>query len=591
MFTNARKKDESYRYEKAVADAICHEMPISFGDSESIILSRISDEKNKRIIATFQELYQTPTSQPTNKQIADEIHGSLVNSGYSAPDADKEANAIEDLLGRKRQPNISLVADGIKYLTVDVVKPTYLHLVSNEESPVAYDSLLNLCRTSTDDHLDDNRDTIVRLLNSTHSVVKHGSKTLICEQVKDHKGNVGFEFSSEPQKRAFYANLNISHMVEDKIKKANCFDLWMKDHDRNTYQGVVFDPSNRAGAHYLNMWSGFTAEAIEGDDRLDNIMWHLRNVVCNGDDDHFYYLLAWMAHTIQKPHEKTGVCVVLKSEARGTGKSTVSKLMEKMLGFNSMRVQDTKHLLGSFNSHLANKLFITVEESFWSGSNKDAGKFRTLITESTITIEAKGKDAVEVDSFHRFLLCTNNDWAVPQTRDERRFFVLEVSEEYAQNKEYFTKLHKDIDSPEAIGQLFNFLSNYDLTPYDLHKAPRTEAVQQQVMESLPNHANWFIGVLEEGSLGDGGITYQLDKANKIPKRTFFNSYIDYCDKMSAVGYDRLSETGLGTYLMKKLGVVSNGGRISISKDDRPMGYMTKPLEEMEQIFKDYYEYR
>ncbi|MFA0143749.1 primase-helicase family protein, partial [Vibrio kanaloae] len=148
-----------------------------------------------------------------------------------------------------------------------------------------------------------------------------------------------------------------------------------------------------------------------------------------------------------------------------------------------MRIQDSKHLLGSFNSHLANKLFVTIEEAFWSGSNKDAGKFRTLITDNTMTIEAKGKDAIEVDSYHRYLMCTNNDWAVPAHQQERRFFVLEVSDCKKQDNEYFRALHNDIDSPEAIGQFFNFLKRYEISTYNLHKAPMTDALQADLLQS------------------------------------------------------------------------------------------------------------
>lgn len=588
MAKTARKNDESYRLEKALTDAICHEMPISYGDAESIDLSLINDDKSKLVISTFKELYQSPTSQPNNKQIADEIHAQMVDSGYSATDADKEADAIENLSGRKREPNISLVADAIKQFTTDTTKATYLHLVSDQESPVAYDSLLELCRKADGEALSEIKPSIVGLFNSSHSVVLHGSKTLICERVTDHKDNVGYVFSAVPQKRSFYANLNFPHLQDDKIKTANCFDLWMKDHDRKTFHGVVFDPSERAGNRFLNMWSGFAVDAVEGDDKLDGIMWHLRNIICCGDDEHFKYLLAWMAHIVQKPEEKSGVCLVLKSEARGTGKSTVSRVIEALLGQHAMTVQDGKHLLGAFNSHLANKLFVTIEEAFWSGSAKDAGKLRTLITESTVTIEAKGKDAIEVDSYHRFMMCTNNDWAVPQTQDERRFFVLEVSEEKAKDKSYFAPLNDDIKSPEVMGQLFNFLKEFDITQCDLRKAPKTTATQQQIMESLPSEAIWLKALLEDGSLIDGNTSYDLEGSQTIPKVGFFDSYIQYCEKMSVPGYDRCKPNKLGIYLKKVVGLI-DGGKQSVN-GTRLNCYRTKPLEEMEQLFNEHYEY-
>ncbi|EKO5171197.1 hypothetical protein P0I94_003477 [Vibrio vulnificus] len=438
--------------------------------------------------------------------------------------------------------------------------------------------------------IDHSKPEVVEAFNRTHSIVQQGGKTWVCERETDHKGNTGYIFSAVPQKRQLYANLNYFYKGDkNQTKTANCFDLWVKDAKRNTYLGVVFDPTNKADSRFLNMWRGFDVEAVAGDDKLDRIMWHLLHVICNGNQDHFYYLLAWMAQIIQKPERKSGVCVVLKSEARGTGKSTVSVLMEKLLGQYAMRIQDSKHLLGAFNSHLANKLFVTIEEAFWSGSPKDAGKFRTLITDSTMTIEAKGKDAIEVDSYHRFLMCTNNEWAVPAHQQERRFFVLEVSDCKQQNKEYFRELYADIEESETIGQLFNFLQHYDISPFNLHKAPMTEALQVQIMESLPSEAEWFRTVLDEGALLDGNMSYPLEKSQTIPKRSFHNSYIAFCDDMR-VNYGRKSPKALGKYLKQTLGVVSDGGKVA-HDDDRLNCYRTKSLEEMKSIFEQHYQYQ
>ncbi|EHD1698802.1 primase-helicase family protein [Vibrio vulnificus] len=437
--------------------------------------------------------------------------------------------------------------------------------------------------------IDHSRPEVVEAFNRTHSIVQQGGKTWVCERETDHKGNTGYIFSAVPQKRQLYANLNYFYKDGNQTKTANCFDLWVKDAKRNTYLGVVFDPTNKADSRFLNMWRGFDVEAVAGDDKLDRIMWHLLHVICNDNQDHFYYLLAWMAQIIQKPERKSGVCVVLKSEARGTGKSTVSVLMEKLIGQYAMRIQDSKHLLGAFNSHLANKLFVTIEEAFWSGSPKDAGKFRTLITDSTMTIEAKGKDAIEVDSYHRFLMCTNNEWAVPAHQQERRFFVLEVSDCKQQNKEYFRELYADIEEPETIGQLFNFLQHYDISPFNLHKAPMTEALQAQIMESLPSEAEWFRTVLDEGELLDGNVIHSLEKSQTIPKRSFHNSYIAFCDDMR-VNYGRKSPKALGKYLKQTLGVVSDGGKVG-KGNDRLNCYLTKSLEEMKSIFEQHYQYQ
>ncbi|CAH8182565.1 DUF5906 domain-containing protein [Vibrio aestuarianus] len=576
------------RLEKALHDAICAGVRIAYGDAVEIDLELIQDPKFKLVVRIFKELYEHPSSQPTAQQIAVEVQLRLENQGYSKEDAENIADSIEDFKGIV--PNTKVIGQALKGLRTDTTSPTYLHAVSNQDSPIAYDSLLKLCKESGGSEPLDYESEVVRILNASHSVVLHGSKTLICEKVTDHKGAVNYVFSTPEQKRQFYANLNYSYRQGDQTKRANCFNAWLRHFERKTYHGVVFDPSERAGERFLNMWSGFAVERESGDSGLDRIMRHLLHIICGGNNDHFQFLLAWLAHLVQKPEEKSGICVVLKSDARGTGKSTVSRIINRILGQHATTVQDGKHLLGAFNSHLANKLFVTIEEAFWSGSEKDAGKLRTLITESTIAIEAKGKDALEVDSYHRFMMCTNNDWAVPQTTNERRFFVLEVCDSKAKDASYFRPLYDDIASNLVIGQFLNFLMEFDLSVFDLRKAPKTEAGQQQVWESLKPHEKYVRDLLDFGILNDGIADYDFHEESKVPIVSFFNDYSNYCQKTSAPRSQIIDNARFGKYLRKVLGV-SDGGRLTRKgyQSSRPQCYNVPSLESMKERFYRYYE--
>ncbi|MEZ9835834.1 hypothetical protein CWO07_04555 [Vibrio splendidus] len=590
MAKNARTSvsGDQRKFEKAIHDGICSDMNIAFGDAKEIDVSLIQDEHYKRVISTYVDLFERPHVRPTGQDVAKEIQIRLTRSGMAMEDAERIADRVEDFHGI--EPDTLLIRRALKGLRTDTTAPTYLHEISESAHPVAYDALLILCRESTGATvLNEITPEIISIFNSTHSVVLHGSKTLICERATDHKGGVSYAFSKPEDKRQFYGNLNFSYQQGEQTKKANCYGVWMKDFSRSTFHGVVFDPSGRASNRFLNMWQGFAVKPADGDDLLDRIMWHLKHIICCGNDEHFRFLLAWMAHLIQKPEEKSGICVALKSDARGTGKSTVSRLLSRLLGQHAITVQDSKHLLGAFNSHLANKLLVTIEEAFWSGSPKDAGKIRTLITESTISIEAKGKDAIEVDSFHRFLMITNNDWVVPQTANERRFFVLEVSDEKANNRDYFKPLNADIEDEQTIGQFLNFLQDYDLSSFDLRKAPRTEATQQQVMESLEPHEEWLSGIIENGEIIDGNQSYDLEGGAIVPKGSFFESYTGYCQKLSVSGHRIINEKKLGRYLIGTVSLI-DGGRPTIN-GKRTTCYKVPLLEEMKSAFDKAYEYQ
>lgn len=455
----------------------------------------------------------------------------------------------------------------------------------------AHRELKKLCKTSNGQgSLEEIRSDVVQIFNHSHSVVRVGSKTLICESTTDAKGLKVFEFSQVFQVRSFYSNLNYRYKQGNHSKEMNLFDLWMKDTERQDYYGVVFDPSNKVRHDYLNMWDGFEVNAIDGDNNFSHIRNHLFYVICNGSQENYNYLVAWLAHIIQKPEEKSGVMVALRSEERGTGKSTVSVLMEKIMGNHSIRVQDPKHLLGAFNHHLANKIFVTIEEAFWSGSDKDAGKLRTMVTESSMVLEAKGKDAITIDSFHRFLMCTNNDWTVPATKDERRYFVLDVLPSKVSNTQYFKELYDEINDPTAIGQFFNYLKNYDISKYNLRKAPATDALQEQIRQSMKPHEKWLESVLENEEIMTDGYSYSLFESTTedyVPKSDCYASYIKRCNDLNITSYWRIDDKTFGKYLNKVLKPTSGRPRIN---GRRVSAYKFKSIVEMRKMFDEYYQY-
>jgi hypothetical protein len=55
---------------------------------------------------------------------------------------------------------------------------------------------------------------------------------------------------------------------------------------------------------------------------------HLLDNVCHRDAGHFNWLWAWLADLVQTPGRKPGVCVVLRSKGKRTGKSKVGDLIQ-----------------------------------------------------------------------------------------------------------------------------------------------------------------------------------------------------------------------------------------------------------------------
>ena len=587
-------KKELYVQKKAIIEAICHEIPISYIDAHKIETSFFDDEQDKIIIKTFKELFHSPEQkQPTSKKIADDIYLQLIRIGTNEDEAKKYADKIENLSYKKKAPDNGLLYNALRKFSIETSKPLGSWIYSDDDFKnrhvTSHKTLKKICADSnSSSNLDLSEDLIIDLFNSNHSVVRHGSKTLICEETYDHKENKIFEFSQIAQMKFFYSNLIFTYKAGKKTNEINLFDFWMKSIKRKEYYGIVFDPSCKSNNCFLNMWEGFNVHALNGVDKIQNILFHLKNIVCNSDENNYLYLIAWVSQMIQQPEIKSGVMIALRSDERGTGKSTLSVLLEKILGNHAIRIQDSKHLIGSFNNHLANKILVTIEEAFWSGSEKDAGKLRTMVTDSTITIEAKGRDVIEIDSYHRFLMCTNNEWTVPAHREERRYFVLDVSNKKKSNTAYFKKLYNEINNEVSIGQFFNYLKNFDITKFDLRKAPSTEALQEQIRQSMKTHEKWLEHILEDGSIESYEKTYDLNQIRIIPKSSFYDSYIRYCNDLNTPSYQRVNPRDLGVFINLVLKTTDTRPTINTK---RTSCYQLLELKELIDLFNLHFKYK
>jgi hypothetical protein len=302
-------------------------------------------------------------------------------------------------------------------------------------------------------------------------------------------------------------NLALSTKTRDQF--------WLKYPKKTVYNGLVFHPCSldrepekavyRGEKIYYNLFKGWSIQPKPG--RWDYLAWHLRNTICNEDDEAYEYLLDWWAHLAQSPREKPGVALVMRG-GKGTGKSEVIKRLSKVFGSHASVIGSTDHLTTNFNSHLRNKLLITLEESYWSGSANHEGILKHLITDDKTSYEAKGVDAVQGESFFRVVMITNNDWAAPVSFDERRFFIPDISTASVQANRT-TKLHKDGDffpflfqemDNGGVEAFFHAMLQRDLSNRNIRQAPNTKTLSGQHVQSLTKEEAWLYDILDNGYL-------------------------------------------------------------------------------------------
>lgn len=229
---------------------------------------------------------------------------------------------------------------------------------------------------------------------------------------------------------------------------------------------------------------------------------------------------------------------------RGTGKGTFANMLRPIMEHHFLQLSNQKHLTGNFNSHLKDKLVVFCDEGFWGGSKSDEGVLKALITEPTIPIEAKGQDLIEIKNHINLIMATNNDWVIPAGLEERRFFVVEVSDKHLQDHQFFKSISKQMNS----GGLEAFL--YDLLKWDdpeinLREAPKTEALLSQIECSMNPLQKWWYQRLTDGENQDGTGTW----FDVIEKRSVYQDYLNYASNLSLRGAS-LTDKQFGMRLKK-----------------------------------------
>ncbi len=57
---------------------------------------------------------------------------------------------------------------------------------------------------------------------------------------------------------------------------------------------------------------------------MEPILWHVKNVICNGDERLDEYIWNWWAYLVQKPEKKPQTILILKSTLQQCGKNIIT---------------------------------------------------------------------------------------------------------------------------------------------------------------------------------------------------------------------------------------------------------------------------
>ena len=307
----------------------------------------------------------------------------------------------------------------------------------------------------------------------------------------------------------------------------NVADVWLRHSDRrHVINGVKFDPDGaREEPGVLNLWEGFDVQPAPGDWSLMHD--HIRNVVCGGDPILLHYLIRWMARMVQYPAEAAespSSCADPRRRQDHRGERAEADHRQ-----HGLTISNSRHLVGNFNAHLRDCIFLFADEAFFAGDKAHVGVLNSLITDDTLTVEGKGANIVQAPNYLHVMMASNEAWVVPAATDERRYFVLDVPGTKRGDHAYFAAIVKQMETG-GYEAMLHYLLAIDLTDFNVRAVPETEALQQQKKMSLGTTDAWWRECLERGYVWQSKLGLEdVFSAwyDKVTKELLMKSYTEF----------------------------------------------------------------
>jgi hypothetical protein len=211
-------------------------------------------------------------------------------------------------------------------------------------------------------------------------------------------------------------------------------------------------------------------------------------IVNDGDRE---LLLNWLAWNLQNEEKKPGWAILLYSHEKGTGKSTLCKLMAKLFGSeNTFSSNGVSKITGQFNGPALENKLLNLEEIKLKPTSDQGNAIKTLITEEDTTSERKG---IDVEKVKQCCVVVGTSNHLPQWLEgnDRRFLVVDMGHEgHASGPKakdfakFMVEFHAWMDDEGNLAKVYRALMQRDL-PEDFNpKSLDTSTIDTLVMQQI-----------------------------------------------------------------------------------------------------------
>lgn len=320
-----------------------------------------------------------------------------------------------------------------------------------------------------------------------------------------------------------YEHRIFEYEKDNKIVQENFILKWIKNNpNMRCYTDIgIYPNKSKCPKNIYNMWRPFDMELVteyeERQSELSIILNHIK-ILCNNEVEVADYFVKWMAQMVQYPEVKT-ICPTLISK-EGAGKGTLLLLIEKMIGTSKFfeTTDPLRDVWGSFNGRMANKFLVNLNEMSKKDTLECQGKIKGLITDGKLTINNKGMNQYEIQSYHRFIITTNSEDPITTKSDDRRNLVIRTSDELKGNMDYFKNFYKMMDDVNVVKTFYEYLKSIpDMDNFLDIPIPQTQYQNEMKEVNMDIEERWLREMVQK---------HENDFA--MSGSECFKSFTDFC---------------------------------------------------------------
>lgn len=221
------------------------------------------------------------------------------------------------------------------------------------------------------------------------------------------------------------------------------------------------------------------------------------------------YAYNWIYHSC---FTRIPVYLVLVG-AGGIGKNLLAEMLKMIHGHTNFTKAPPSALDSKFNGHLLDATMIYYDECKFSAGKEGATIRKNRLKEwanDSVPVELKGIDASNKDIFCSAIIATNNDSDVHLERLDRKFSVMELSEERLEKRMGLKDtqfLWEYIHRKDLAHAVLNYLEDFidpDFNPNIEYKGPKFDQLvlsslygwQQELLDRIENAESKYISLKE-----------------------------------------------------------------------------------------------